>query len=141
MVNLAESPTDEEQWRDAVKNLDKQMVLYKEAQGRKDEAEINGATERVAVAIENLTEKHPDPKMKQHFKAQAQTLRSASAQEKESVMKEIGKGLLVLLTTPFALISGVLLVVGELLGGLSAVLKGFGKLAKGAVYRGTRTGN
>ncbi|KXN90865.1 hypothetical protein AN958_03519 [Leucoagaricus sp. SymC.cos] len=79
--------------------------------------------------MERVANSHPDLEVKKFWREKARTFRGGNMEERESVLDEIGRGILVLLSTPFVLVGGALRGVGSLLGGVASVLTGIGGLA------------
>lgn len=118
----------EVEWNEALQRLEKQMVVYRQAKMRGTEKEIGGAAEDVALAMEDVATKHPDPKFKKLYRRKADKIRKSTGDNRDAVVEDIGKGLLVLLTTPFALAGAILGGVGQVLGGVGSMLREWGKV-------------
>ena len=70
------------------------------------------------------TTEHPDPKFKKANRTKPGKIRESTGDNRDAVAEDIGKSLLVLLTTPLALAG-----VGQVLGGVgSNLLRGLGKV-------------
>ena len=67
----------------------------------------------MCLALKCDTTKHPDPKFKKAYRTKAGKIRESTGDNRDAVAEVIGKSLLVLLTTPFALAR-----VGQVLGGV-----------------------
>lgn len=118
----------EVEWNEALQHLEKKMVIYQQAKMRGNDQEIGGAAEDVALAMEDVAAKHPDLKSKKEYRAKADKIRKSTGDNRDAVVEDIGKGLLVLLTTPFALAGAILGGVGQVLGGVGSMLRGLGKV-------------
>jgi hypothetical protein len=132
------TPVDAKQeleWKSSLRNLEHHMGTYK------SQAQAGGALEQeaeeVAKAMEQVADSHTDPKVKTHWRQKARIFRVAKADEREGILEEIGKGLLILLTTPFFLVGAVLQAAGGILNGVGLVLKGIGRLTKKLSYTGS----
>ena len=119
----------EAEWNEALQNLDQRMVIYSKAKAGGNEREMDRAAEDVALAMEDVADKHPDPQVKKEYLMKAEKLRNSTGDNREGILEDIGKGLLILFTTPFALVGTVLQGVGQILGGVGSILRGLGKLA------------
>jgi len=119
----------EAEWNEALQNLDQRMLIYSQAKAGGNERDMDSAAEDVALAMEDVANKHPDPQVKKEYRTKAEKLRDSTGDNREGILEDIGKGLLILLTTPFALVGTVLLGVGQILGGVGTILRGLGKLA------------
>lgn len=128
-------PQREIEWKSSLKNLEHHMEAYK------DHAKGSGASERdaeqVAKAMEQVADSHTDPKVKMHWREKARIFRAAGAEERDGILEEIGKGFLMLLTTPFLLVGAVLQAAGGILNGVGSILKGLGRLTRKLTYTGS----
>ena len=118
----------EVEWNEALQHLGKKMVIYREVKMRGNDQEIGGTAEDVALAMEDVATKHPDPKFTKVYRRKADKIRKSTGDNRDAVVEDIGKGLLVLLTTPFALAGAILGGVGQVLGGVGSMLRGLGKV-------------
>ncbi len=92
--------------------------------------------EQVAQAMEQVASSHTDPKVKFHWRRKAETFRAAGSSDRDNILEDIGKGFLILLTTPFFLVGAVLQAAGGVLKGVGSILKGLGGLARKLTYTG-----
>jgi len=80
---------------------------------------------------------HPDPSVKAEWNGRAAEVKetfdnpNATEAEKESVLEGIGKGVGILLITPFLLVGGAIFTVGAVLGGVGKTLSGIGRVITG----------
>ena len=74
---------------EALQHLEKNMVIY-------GHAKIGGAAEDIALAMEDFATKHSDAKFKKAYRTKS---RKATGDNRDVVVEDIGKGLMVLLTT------------------------------------------
>lgn len=127
-------PQQELEWKGSLKNLEYHIEAYKDRakEGKASEREV----EEVAVAMEQVANAHSDPKVKTHWREKAGAFRAASAKERDGILEEIGKGFLMLLTTPFFLVGAVLQAAGGILDGVGSILKGLGRLSRKLTYTG-----
>lgn len=58
---------------------------------------------RIAEAIENLSNIHPEARIRNYWIGRAEAFVGGDGNERDHVLADIGKGLLILLATPFAL--------------------------------------
>jgi len=118
----------EVEWNETLQHLGKKMAIYRQAKMGGNGQGIGGAAEDVALAMEDVATKHRDLKFKKVYRAKADKIRKSTGDNREAVVEDIGKGLLVLLTTPFALAGAILGGVGQVLGGVGSMLRGLGKV-------------
>ncbi|KIJ40540.1 hypothetical protein M422DRAFT_82927, partial [Sphaerobolus stellatus SS14] len=118
------------QWKTGVEKIERKMIEYREVVDRSGSpTEKAGAAENVATAMEEAAESHTDPKVKKYLKKKAIKFREAKTdEERDSVLMDIGKGISLLLMTPFALVGAALLAAGMILDGVAKIAKGIGKL-------------
>ncbi|EDR07805.1 uncharacterized protein LACBIDRAFT_294456 [Laccaria bicolor S238N-H82] len=119
------------EWNKALKNLDNKMAAYRRVQaaGNGNVKEMDRAAEDIASAMDHMANQHPDPRVKAEYRTKAKELRASTGGQRDTILEDIGKGLLILLTTPFALVGAILGTVGQILNGVGSILRGLGKLA------------
>lgn len=128
-------PQQELEWQKSLKNLESQIGTYKERRAKQG-AVADGEVEQVAQAMEQVAKSHTDPKVKVHWLKKAAAFRAAGSDDRDGILEDIGKGFLVLLTTPFFLVGAVLQAAGGILSGVGSILKGLGGLARKLTYTG-----
>lgn len=80
-------------------------------------------------AFRNVADSHTDPKVKAHFEQTAKEFEEADPKEREEILKDILKGFLILLATPFLAVGAALLTAGMILRGVGLGLKVVGQFA------------
>ncbi|KXN90866.1 hypothetical protein AN958_03520 [Leucoagaricus sp. SymC.cos] len=123
------------EWKSSLRNLEHHMDTYKSRS--RGGGDLEQEAEGVAKAMEEVAASHPDPKVKTHWRDKARAFRAASSEERDGILEEIGKGFLILLTTPFLLVGAVMQAAGGILAGVGSILKGLGRLMKKLSYTGS----
>ncbi|KAF7782207.1 hypothetical protein Agabi119p4_1583 [Agaricus bisporus var. burnettii] len=123
-------------WQASLRNLEHQMISY-----QNHTTESSGVSEqdieRVAIAMENVANCHPNPKVKAQWKKKAKKFRKADPKKRDGAFKSIGKGYLILpLTSPFYVIGAAFWATGAILDGIGSSFKGAGRLTKKLSYTG-----
>ncbi|KAF8161655.1 hypothetical protein B0H34DRAFT_388715 [Crassisporium funariophilum] len=141
MINSPPSLNDssEARWKDSLGDIQKQMVIYRQAAASGDKHAIDDAVESVASAMEEVADAHYDPKVKAKWEKKAREFR-ASPGKRDSALREMGRGALILLATPFALAGAFIYGIGMMCSGVGSVLKGVGSLGKYAFISSRRRG-
>jgi len=133
MITTKDVPTqpdaNEIEWNEALQNLDNRMAAYRQAQVAGDGNEMDGAAEDIASAMDNIANQHPDKRVKAKYRKKAEKLRNSTGANRENVLQDIGKGFLIILMAPFALVGAVIGTVGQIFNGVGKILRGLGKLA------------
>jgi hypothetical protein len=132
---MANGNGDDERWQRELRNLQRLMAQYTGARSRGDEALSNTLAHRIVEAMQRLAQTHPDPRVREHWREKAIEFAAADETDREHILADIGKGLLILLATPFALAGGVLFAAGAIVYGVGTFVKGLGNLATGGVFR------
>jgi hypothetical protein len=120
----------EENWERALRNLEQLMAQYEASQEVSDEL-----VQRVVQALRLLSEIHPDPRVRNHFRGRAEAFASGNAKDRKHILADVGKGVLILLATPFALVGAVLFAAGTIVYGAGMFVKGVGSLLTGGMFR------
>ncbi|KAJ7139122.1 hypothetical protein C8R44DRAFT_727231 [Mycena epipterygia] len=127
----SETPTlTEEEWQEVLSQLKRKLrklKKYKE-QGR-HEAAIKRLLREIEGLMRKLAQNHPDPKVRAEWTRKADEFNKASEREKENMLLDIGKGLGIIIVSPFLLPGGVLYGVGLFTKGLGNLLTA-GKLGE-----------
>ncbi|KAF5351882.1 hypothetical protein D9756_007685 [Leucocoprinus leucothites] len=137
-ASASRAPTDaqrELEWKSSLRNLEHVMDTYKSRSGESGVSERD--VEQVAEAMEQVAASHADPVVKTHWRERAKAFRAARADERDGILEEIGKGFLMLLTTPFFLVGAVLQAAGGILNGVGSILGGLGRLTRKLTYTGS----
>ena len=115
----------DDSWQEALRRLHRLMDQYKEAQ----RGELSARLEKEIIrAMEDLAEISPDDETSRYWRNQAAEFAAGNREVKEHILADVGKGLLILLATPFALAGGVLFAAGAIIYGAGSLVKGLGKL-------------
>ncbi|EKM80566.1 hypothetical protein AGABI1DRAFT_126627 [Agaricus bisporus var. burnettii JB137-S8] len=122
-------------WQASLRNLEHQMISY-----QNHATESGGASEqdveRVAIAMENVANCHPNPKAKAQWKKKAKKFRKADPKGRDGALKSIAKGFLILLTSPLYILGAAFWATGTIFGGFGSAFKGAGRLTKKLSYTG-----
>jgi len=122
---------DEENWREALRQLQGLMSQY---EGARSETVKNRLARQIVDAMRRLGSIHPDQAVRQHWRERADAFNSADEKGKEHILADVGKGLVILLATPFLLVGAVLFAAGGILYGAGTFVKGVGRLLTGGVF-------
>lgn len=124
----ASDPQQELRWKEALKNFEYLMEIYKERARRGTVSDQD--VEQVVKAMKRVADSHTDPQVKEDWRRKAEKFREGTGEDRDGVLEEIGKGFAKLLITPFLLAGAALFAVGEIVGGVGSILKGFGRLTR-----------
>jgi hypothetical protein len=119
---------EEERWQRALRDLQRLMGRYEQAKRSGDEALSNGLAHEIVRTMQRLATMHSDPRVRELWRNRAEEFSAADADVKAHILDDIGKGLLILLATPFALVGAVLFAAGGIVYGVGSVVKGLGKV-------------
>ncbi|TDL26909.1 hypothetical protein BD410DRAFT_763097 [Rickenella mellea] len=121
---------DEAAWQEALRDLQAKLDAYDELKRspNPDASSIHEAEECVVAAMRRLAEIHPDPKVKKQWTERAHAFANADDDHKLDVLKDIGKGVAILLATPFMLAGGVVFAAGAIVYGVGQIVVGLGNL-------------
>ena len=89
----------------------------------------------IIESMQRIGDSHPDPNMRDYWKNKAEEFLQSDATGKEHILAGVGKGLAILLITPFALLAGVLFGAGTLIYGAGVLVKGLGTVLTGGIFR------
>ena len=117
---------NEERWQEALHDLQRLMGQYEQARRSGEEALSNALAHEIVEAMQRLAEMHSDPRVRELWRIRAEEFSAADANAKDHILADIGKGLLILLATPFALVGAVLFAAGGIVYGVGSVVKGLG---------------
>ncbi|EPQ56524.1 hypothetical protein GLOTRDRAFT_128466 [Gloeophyllum trabeum ATCC 11539] len=138
-VHNDENPTQEElAWRHAVEDLDAQMKHYERAKETGNKAAEQEESRKLVEAMNRIAERHPDPRVQEEWRAKAQAFSAGNEAEKQSILRDVGKGVAVLLTVPFALVGGAVFATGAVIYGAGNVVKGVGNVLTGGAFQKSR---
>lgn len=124
----------------ALQDLQKQIVVYESAKIANDPFILRVEEQKVVEGMRRVGENHPDPGVRQEWNDQADAFRHGDHEEKKHILGDLGRGLRILLMSPFWLAGGVFLVVGGMINGVGCALKGMGTALTGGYFRGKRLG-
>ena len=122
---------DEGNWRQALHELQGLMSQYDEAT---NEMVKNGLARRIIEVMRRLSSIHPDQAVRSHWRDWADAFSNADERGKKDLLADVKKGIVILLTTPFLLVGGVLFAAGSLLYGAGTLAKGVGRLLTGGIF-------
>jgi hypothetical protein len=129
MTKTSDSDLEDEAWKASLDYLQERMVVYAGASKRRDDdQEAEAEAEKVAAAMRRVGDSHTDPNVKKVWHEKADDFSKASPSERVTLFDDIGKGLLILLATPFALAGGAIFAAGAILYGAGMLVKGLGNV-------------
>jgi hypothetical protein len=131
MVDLA----NEKRWQAALKSLKADLNNYEAAQKSNDEGLKKKEGLNIVESMQRIGDSHPDPNMRDYWKKKAEEFLQSDETGKEHILAGVGKGLAILLITPFALLAGVLFGAGTLIYGAGVLVKGLGTVLTGGLFR------
>lgn len=122
---------DDEHWRQgaAVAQVQAQTATYRESTTLGSSQQVT-AVENVALAMDNAADTFKDDNSKSFWKRQAKKLRlsmKADSDERDSVLRETGRAILILFTTPITLTGAIMVGCGACVEALGTMLSGMGK--------------
>jgi hypothetical protein len=116
------------EWTQALLQVQDWLKEYREAKASGDRDRIRRAEELVVAAMLRVAQIHPDPVEKEHWKQRAKDFVKADDKGKEHILEGLGKGLLILLATPFAVAAGAVFAAGAIVYGAGKVIGGIGQV-------------
>ncbi|KAF9075018.1 hypothetical protein BDP27DRAFT_1316345 [Rhodocollybia butyracea] len=116
---------EEQRFRNLAVQLREAIDAYKTARSQnRDEETMKRNQENVLRLMSEVADAAPDPKVKAHYKDKAtKFLKASSTKEKDRVLHEIGKGLIIILSAPFAIAAAALYTTAGILQGTGHLLK------------------
>jgi hypothetical protein len=133
--NISESESsgsaEEESWKASLDGLKKQMTVYQNVSKKEDHRATEAEAQKVVAAMRNVGDSHTDPRVKKEWHEKAVKFSKANASERVTLFDDIGKGLLILLATPFALAGAVIFGAGAIVYGVGMLVKGLGNVLTG----------
>jgi len=134
MAKIEDNPSEEEQgWTTALDNLNTQMVTYNVVSKQGDDVETEAEAQKVAAAMRNVGDSHADPRITKEWHKKAQRFSKAGPSERVELFDDIGKGLLILLATPFLLAGAAIFAAGAIVYGAGTLVKGLGNVLTGGL--------
>lgn len=122
---------NEERWQRSLRNLRRQIGEYEAAT---DEVKLRLAP-RIVATMQELATIHDDPAVREYWAERAEAFASGNTESKGHILADIGKGLLILIATPFALVGAVLFAAGGIIYGAGSIVKGLGNLLTFGAFR------
>ncbi|KIJ47435.1 hypothetical protein M422DRAFT_248835 [Sphaerobolus stellatus SS14] len=139
-------PPYEEEWRSAptvtaVTTVNERVDDYMNVVAREgNENDRAAVIEGVAAAIENVGDTQQDEKSKKYWKKQGKKFRSSKDHgERMSILEECARGAMVVLTSPFAILGGVMTFTGSFFSLVGKSFTSVGKLSWKMSVRPTMT--
>lgn len=129
--NFSSESADEEALKASLDDLKKQMVAYDTVSKKGDDRATDAEAQNVVAAIRNVGDSHTDPKVRWEWHEKAEKFSKASPSERVTLFDDIGKGLLILVATPFALAGAAIFAAGAILYGTGVLIKGIGNVMTG----------
>ncbi|KAJ7751877.1 hypothetical protein DFH07DRAFT_825742 [Mycena maculata] len=126
------STLTEEEWRQTAAKLQKKLRKHNRAQKRGDETTIKSLEREIGELMRRLAQGHSDPAVRAEWARRADEFDKVSEVDKQNILLDIGKGLGIIVASPFILAGGVLYGAGLLTQGLGNLLTGgmMGKVFK-----------
>ncbi|KAF8878440.1 hypothetical protein BD779DRAFT_1421917, partial [Infundibulicybe gibba] len=107
-------------------NLERQITLYQQLQAAGNERAAEMEAQRVAEAMRDVGNQHTDEETRNRWYKRAEDFYRASTTERDGILKEIGRGLFILVAAPVALAAVAVFTAGGMLYGIGTALKGLG---------------
>ncbi|KAJ7152469.1 hypothetical protein C8R46DRAFT_1121307 [Mycena filopes] len=118
------SSSEEEKWQEMLAKLQKLLKKYDRAKKRGDEEAMKRLAADIEASMRAMADTHPDPAVKAEWTTKADDFGKAPEDAKENMLLDIGKGLALIIASPFMLAGGVLYGVGLFTKGLGNLLTG-----------------
>ena len=116
----------EDEWKRVLQDLTNETIAYQEARQRKDEAAATQHSERILQLMLKAAELHPDPKVKDKFKKDAEEWAKGDGLARDILAHPFLRGLGIIVGVPFALAGGAIFAAGALVYGVGQLLAGLG---------------
>ncbi|KAJ6480396.1 hypothetical protein C8R45DRAFT_905950 [Mycena sanguinolenta] len=133
-VSDTETVTGEE-WQALLQLLRDSLKQYNRAKTAGDQASLKKLAKEIETIMRDLADGHNDPAVQAEWTRKADEFSKASDVGKENMLLDIGKGLGIIIASPFILAGGVLYGAGLFVKGLGNLLTG------GAIGRTLNGGN
>ncbi|TFK51810.1 hypothetical protein OE88DRAFT_1658445 [Heliocybe sulcata] len=137
--NQQASSTEEIEWRRAVEDLDAQLKRYEATERTMDQQAKQEEAQKLVNAMNRIADNHPDPKVQEEWRQKALTFESGSEAERRGLLGDIGKGVGVLLSVPFALVGAAVFATGAAIYGAGNLVKGVGNIMTGGALERKRS--
>ncbi|GLB38068.1 hypothetical protein LshimejAT787_0411190 [Lyophyllum shimeji] len=115
---------------DAAHNLHRSMTAYQEAEEAGREPSEDEA-KRIAEAMRDVGDQHPDPKAKGDWHKRAEKFMRATKPARRGILRETGGIIGALLSIPCVLVGTALHIAGEAVHAAGSVLGGIGDAVMG----------
>jgi len=132
---MVDQSKDEGEWKAALKNMQLDVVAYDDAKKAGNEAEKKKEEWKIVEGMRRLAHIHPDVNVRKHWEESAKAFEKGDEKTKSHILGDIGKGLLILLATPFALAGVVLFGTGAIIYGVGTFIKGLGTVLTAGIFR------
>lgn len=120
------------EWQVALCNLQTRLQeLKREKQWwnwKGDPKRVKATEELVIAAMRRLASIHPDPAIQGEWNERADKFSTGEEKEKEGIAEGVGKGVAILLVTPFALAGGAVFAAGAMVYGIGKIVVGLGNV-------------
>ncbi|KAJ7671847.1 hypothetical protein B0H17DRAFT_1084809 [Mycena rosella] len=122
----------EEEWQEMLSKLKKKLRRYEQAKKRGDEETIKRLVREIGQLMSSLADGHSDPEVRAEWTRKANNFEKAPEEAKEHMLLDIGKGLGIIVASPFLVAGGILYGVGLFAQGVGNLLTGgiIGRVAK-----------
>jgi hypothetical protein len=117
----------ETEWKESINDLQTQIVKYNQASEGNNSNESGKEAEKVVNAMKRAGDSHPDPKVQKVWYKRAEEFARGNREEKTTMLEDIGKGLVILIATPFALAGAAIFAAGAIVYGAGSLITGLGK--------------
>jgi hypothetical protein len=137
MAKIEGTPsTEEETWKASLDDLKKQMELYEVALKNGDDRKTEEEARKTVASIRNVGDSHTDPRVKKEWHEKAEKFSKASPSKRVTLFDDVGKGLIILLATPFMLAGSAVFAAGSILYGAGLVVRGLGNVLTEGFFSG-----
>ncbi|KAF9075019.1 hypothetical protein BDP27DRAFT_1359215 [Rhodocollybia butyracea] len=115
----------ERHFRDLAVQLHGSIGTYTTARSEnRDEEMMKRNQGNVFRLMNEVADAAPDPEVKAHYRDKATKFSKASSMnEKDRILQDIGRGLIIMISAPFAIAAAALFVSGTLIQGVGRLLK------------------
>jgi hypothetical protein len=117
----------DEAWQEVLHRL-RQLTHQYKTQIEGNEEPTAQLAEEIIRAMEDLAKMSPDAEARSYWRNQVAGFAAGNRNVREHILADVGKGLLILLATPFALAGAVLFAAGGIVYGAGSIVKGLGNL-------------
>jgi hypothetical protein len=125
--------TNDEAWQEELHRLRRLMRQYENKIGDDGESTARLANE-IIQSMEHLAEMSPNAQVRSYWRDRAAGFAAGNRDVREHILADVGRGLLILLATPFALAGAVLFAAGGIIYGAGSIVRGLGNLLTFGVF-------